>query len=65
MDADELFAKRPEDPLTAVCKEDLDPLSVAELEARIDALEGEIARVRRKLDGAVSHRQAAEEIFKR
>ena len=65
MDTDELFPKQPGDPLTEVCREDLDRLSVAELEARIEALQGEIERVRAKLDGAVSHRKAAEEIFKR
>ena len=65
MDLDELFAKSPEDPLTQLCKEDLDPLSVAELELRIEALEGEIARVKAKMEGAVSHRKAADEIFKR
>ncbi|NNC72464.1 MAG: DUF1192 domain-containing protein [Sphingomonadaceae bacterium] len=65
MDLDELFAKSPEDPLTQLCKQDLDPLSVEELEARIEALKGEIARVEAKLEGAVSHRKAADEIFKR
>ena len=64
MDADELFAKQPGDPLTELCREDLDPLSVTELEARIEALNGEIARVRAKLEGAVSHRKAADAIFK-
>ena len=65
MDADELFAKRPEDPLTQLCREDLERLSVAELEARIAGLEGEIERVRTHLEGAVSHRKAADELFKR
>lgn len=65
MDLDELFAKTPGDPLTLLCKEDLDPLSVEELETRILALEGEIARVKAQKDGAVTHRKAADEIFKR
>lgn len=65
MDLDELFAKKPGDPLTLLCKEDLDPLSVEELEARVEALEGEIARVKAKIDGAVTHRKAADELFKR
>ncbi|WP_299326790.1 DUF1192 domain-containing protein [Parasphingopyxis sp.] len=65
MDLDELFAKRPGDPLTLLCKEDLDPLSVDELEARVEALKGEIARVKAQIDGAVSHRKAADELFKR
>ena len=65
MDLDELFAKTPQDPLTMLCKEDLDPLSVEELHERIETLEGEIQRVRGKLEGAVSHRKAADELFKR
>ena len=65
MDLDELFAKRPGDPLTLLCKEDLDPLSVEELEARIEALKGEISRVEAKIEGAVTHRKAADELFKR
>lgn len=65
MDPDELFAPRPNDPLTQLCREDLDRLSVAELEARIGALEGEIHRVRSHLDGAVSHIKAADALFKR
>ncbi|MGP1352573.1 MAG: DUF1192 domain-containing protein [Parasphingopyxis sp.] len=65
MDLDELFAKKPGDPLTLLCKEDLDPLSVEELKARVEALEGEIARVKAKIDGAVTHRKAADELFKR
>lgn len=65
MDLDEQFAKKPEDPLTQLCKEDLDPLSVAELELRIEALKGEIARVETKLEHAVTHKKAADELFKR
>lgn len=65
MDLDDLFAKTPGDPLTLLCKEDLDPLSVEELETRILALKGEIARAKAKKDGAVTHRKAADEIFKR
>ncbi len=65
MDPDDLSAKRPEDPLTQLCKQDLDPLSVTELEARIVALEEEIERVRAKVEGAVSHKKAAEQLFKR
>ncbi len=65
MDLDELFAKRPQDPLTQLCKEDLDPLSVEELESRIAALKAEIARMETKIDGAVTHRKAADELFKK
>ncbi len=65
MDLDELFAKTPGDPLTLLVRQDLDPLSVEELEARIAALEGEIGRVKARLAGAASHRASADAIFKR
>lgn len=65
MDLDELFPKKPGDPLTELTKQDLDPLSVEELEARIAMLEGEIARVRAKMDAAVQFRASADAIFKK
>ena len=65
MDLDDILGSRPDDPLTALLREDLDRLSVAKLEARITALEGEIARSRRKIDHAVNHRASADALFKR
>jgi uncharacterized small protein (DUF1192 family) len=65
MDLEELFPSKPGDPLVQLTKQDLDPLSVEELEERIVALEGEIARVRAKIDAAVNHRASAEELFKK
>jgi uncharacterized small protein (DUF1192 family) len=65
MDLEELFPNKPADPLTALVKQDLDPLSVDELHARIATLEEEIARVRGKIDAAVNHRASAEELFKK
>jgi uncharacterized small protein (DUF1192 family) len=65
MDLDELFPNKPQDPLTALVKQDLDPLSVEELHARIATLEGEIARVRAKMEASVSHMSAAEALFKK
>jgi uncharacterized small protein (DUF1192 family) len=65
MDLDELFPDKPKDPLTQLVREDLDPLSVEELEARIAALEGEIARVRAKIESAVNFRASADAIFKK
>ena len=53
------------DALAAVTKQDLDPLSVTELEARIAALEGEIARTRRHMERAATHRASADALFKR
>ena len=65
MDLEELFPSKPGDPLVQVTKQDLDPLSVEELEERIATLEGEIARVRAKIDAAVNHRASAEALFKK
>ena len=65
MDLDELFPDKPDDPLTLLTKQDLDPLSVEELEARIAILEAEIARVKPKLDYSVNFRASADELFKK
>lgn len=65
MDLDELFQKAPGDPLTLLCREDLDRYSVDELQLRIAALEGEIARVRARMDRAVGDRATAEGLFRR
>jgi uncharacterized small protein (DUF1192 family) len=65
MDLDELFPAKPDDPLTLLTKQDLDPLSVDELQARIAALEGEIARTRAKVESSVNFRASAEAIFRK
>jgi uncharacterized small protein (DUF1192 family) len=65
MDLDELFPDKPDDPLTLLTKQDLDPLSVEELEARIAILEAEIERVKAKLDYSVNFRASADELFKK
>lgn len=65
MDLDELFPDKPGDPLVLLTRQDLDPLSVEELHARIAILQDEIARVKAKIDAAVNHRASAEELFKR
>ncbi|HEY9554502.1 DUF1192 domain-containing protein [Allosphingosinicella sp.] len=65
MDLDELFPDKPGDPLTLLVKQDLDPLSVEELHARIAILESEIARVKAKIEAAVNHRASADELFKK
>jgi uncharacterized small protein (DUF1192 family) len=65
VDLDDILGPRPGDPLALLIAEDLDRLSVAELEARIAALEAEVARCRRKIDGAVHHRASADALFKR
>src|SRR3546814_2941805 len=50
MDSEENLPLRRDDPLTMLARQDLDPLSVAELDARIAALETEIGRIRRHRD---------------
>jgi uncharacterized small protein (DUF1192 family) len=65
MDLDELFPDKPDDPLKLLTKQDLDPLSVHELQARIELLEAEIARVKAKLENAVNFRSTADELFKK
>jgi len=65
MDADELLPRRANDPLTELVRQDLGPLSVAELDARIVTLEREIERTRKQAESAVNHRATADAIFKR
>jgi uncharacterized small protein (DUF1192 family) len=65
MDLDELFPSKPGDPLTELKKQDLDPLSIEELQERIEALKEEIARVEAHIERVNSHRSAAEELFKK
>jgi uncharacterized small protein (DUF1192 family) len=65
MDLDDLFPSKPGDPLTELAKQDLDPMSIEELRARIEALKAEIERVENHIDRAQTHRSAAEELFKK
>jgi uncharacterized small protein (DUF1192 family) len=65
MDIDDLFPSKPGDPLTELGKQDLDPLSVEELHARIEALRAEIVRVEAHIERVTAHRSAAEELFKK
>jgi len=55
---------RPDDVLSRLAAQDLDPLSVAELEMRIAVLENELARSRRKIEQAVNHRASADALFR-
>jgi len=64
MDSDDLPATRT-DLLRQLAAQDLDPLSVAELEARILALEAEAARTRVRIERAVNHRANADALFRR
>lgn len=65
MDLEELFPDKPGDPLTELAKQDLDPISIEELHARIAALKEEIVRVEAHIERVTRHRSAAEELFKR
>jgi uncharacterized small protein (DUF1192 family) len=63
MDGDDL-PQRGRDLVAELARQDLDPLSVAELHERIAALEAELARTRRKVEGAVNHRASADALFR-
>jgi uncharacterized small protein (DUF1192 family) len=65
MDMDDHPPVRADDPLAALARQDLDPLSVDELRARIAALEAEIGRVRTRLDRAATDRASADALFRR
>jgi uncharacterized small protein (DUF1192 family) len=65
MDADENLPRRSDDLAVQLASQDLDPFSVAELEARIQLLETEIVRCREKIQRAVHHRASADALFKR
>ena len=65
MDLEDLFPSKPGDPLVELAKQDLDPMSIEELQARIESLKEEIARVEAHMQRATAHRSAAEELFKK
>lgn len=64
MEADDL-PRRARDLVSHLAMQDLDPLSVEELEERIVALEAEITRSKRRMDYAVNHRASADALFRR
>src|SRR6185369_1782498 len=65
MDLEELFPSKPDDPLVALGKQDLDPISIAERHERIEALKAEIARVEAHIQRVQTQRAAAEELFQK
>ena len=65
MDLDELFPGKPDDPLSQLTRQDLDPMSVEELQSRIAILESEIARVKARIEAAVTFRASADQFFKK
>jgi uncharacterized small protein (DUF1192 family) len=64
MDTDDNLPKR-DDPLVLLQRQDLDPLSLNELDARVEALEAEIVRVKAKKQAAVHHKAIADTLFKK
>jgi uncharacterized small protein (DUF1192 family) len=65
MEIDDNLPLRQNDPLTLLIRQDLDPFSIAELEARIALLQSEITRCTAKINFATSHRSAADSLFKK
>lgn len=65
MDIDENLPLRRDDPVANLIKQDIDALSVAELEVRIAALKSEIARCEGKIAFASKHRSVADALFKK
>jgi uncharacterized small protein (DUF1192 family) len=65
VDLEDLFPSKPGDPLVELARQDLDPMSIEELDERIEALKAEIARVEAHMHKAQTHRSAAEELFKK
>ena len=62
MDTDDLFPPKRAEGITL--GEDISRLSIVELDARIQALEAEIARVEAEKEAKQSFRDAAENAFK-
>lgn len=65
MDIDENLPLRRDDPLAILIKQDIDALSVTELEVRIAALRSEITRCEGKVAFASKHRSVADALFKK
>lgn len=65
MEIDDNLPLRRDDPLNNLVKQDIDALSVAELETRIAALKAEIVRCEDKIAFASKHRSVADALFKK
>lgn len=65
MDEEDFLPRNVNSPLALLVKEDLDPLSLDELEERILTLKSEIIRCEEKKSFAVSHRANADNLFKK
>ncbi|PZN95205.1 MAG: DUF1192 domain-containing protein [Alphaproteobacteria bacterium] len=62
---DEALPKRKSDLLADLAREDLDKLSVAELDDRIAGLKVELARTETKRGAAAAFKSAADALFKK
>lgn len=65
MEADDSLPTARRDLVAELARQDLDPFSVDELQARVVSLEAEIARTKRKIEYAVNHRASADALFRR
>lgn len=65
VDIDDDLPRRRADALAALAREDLDLLSLAELDERIAVLKQEIVRTETKLDFARDHKASAEALFRK
>jgi len=65
MEPEENLPRRVGDPLDTLARQDLDPMSIGELEARIVVLQDEIVRIRKHIERVVNHRASADALFKR
>jgi len=65
MEIDDNLPLRRDDPLNNLVKQDIDALSVAELETRIAALKAEIVRCEGNIAFASKHRSVADALFKK
>ena len=65
MDIDDNLPLRGNDPLSVLVRQDLDPLSIAELDQRILLLQSEIDRCTAKINAATNHRSVADTLFKK
>ena len=63
MDEEDDF--KPGQPIVELGKEDLDPLSIEELDQRVARLRAEIARVEDHKARVSAHRSAADELFRK
>lgn len=66
MDFDDASPRsRPGDLISQLSREDLDPLSVSELEQRIALLTAEVERTHAKMRSAANHKASAEALFRK